>query len=351
MAGIFQSGVFSCGFDMDPSGTDILNYATGGAANSFTPYGFGYSWRLDSANHNAGILLNANLTQLYFGAAVYTAQMPATNGGIFFFNDATANSTQVSLFVSGTGQLQFYRGNGVTPIGPASSAGVINVNQWTYLEAFVLISSTVGQVIARVNNSVVITTTATLNTQNSANTWVNAPGFLNFAVGSPNACYFDDWYMLDGTGASPLSTFLGKVQCRGEAPNANSANGARNAWTPTNPQNSNYKNVGNIPYNAAQYDSDSNVSDYDMFRFPGLPGSFSSVFFVNEWMRLGVDSAGVRTVAPNVTSGGVDSLGTAVTPPAGSQLFNQVYTQDPNTSAAWAVAAAGSAELGVQLAS
>lgn len=346
---IFQGGLFTCGFDMDPAPSDLFTYIAGGASSTTTPYTFGYSWALNAVNTVTGILLNGNLTHHYMGTMFLTTNLPSSHGPMYFWNDVTANATQLSLHVNSTGQLQFYLSDsGSTTIYTASPAGTVVPGIWTYIEAFVVISSTVGQVIARVNNSVVINSPATQNTQNSANTWTNAVGFQSMSIGS-GTCYFDDWYMLDGTGSAPFNNFLGKVQCRGDAPNNNSANSARNAWTPTNPQNVNYKNNANIPYNSSEYDADSNVGDYDMFRYPALPGSFT-VFAINEWFRLGLDSAGARTVVPNVSSSGVDSAGPAITPPSGgSQLFNQIYAVDPNTSAAWTAIAAQDAELGVKI--
>jgi hypothetical protein len=217
----------------------------------------------------------------------------------------------------------------------------------------VTISATVGQVQAYLNGTQVITTAASQNTKSTTNTFVNAFQFQQSGINM----FVDDWYMLDTTGTSPLNTFLtaagGTPQCRGEAPNANSAVGGRNAWTPTNPTNVNYSNVANIPAVSTKYNADSTAGDYDMFKFPPLPSNVTTVLAVNEWAIIGLDSSGARTVELNCYSNGTDSASAAFTPAAiGSPVYyNQLLTLDPHTSAAWTVTNAGAAELGAKVAS
>lgn len=346
MAGIFQDGGFFMGFDMDPAAATIFTQsALGVGDNSDTPYSFGYAW--SNGNNTSGVLLNTNLTTLISGFRVKLGSLPATNGIIAGWFDATANGTQVTLRVTSTGSLQFYLGNTTsTPIGPASAGGLVTASNWNaWIECTVTISATVGFVECKVNGTTAITTAATQNTKNTANAWVNAFQI----VGPVNPCRFDDLYLLDTTGSSPLNTYLGPVQVRGDKSNANSAVGGRNAWTPTNPQNNNHLNVGNIPANAAQYNADSTVGDYDMFAFPSLPSNVATVLAVDEWALTLLDSAGARTVVLNCYSNGTDSPGTAFTPGATAGYQNQVSVVDPHTSAAWTVANAGAAELGLKV--
>jgi hypothetical protein len=345
VAGIFQLGAFFMGFDMDPTAAQIFTQtASGSGSSATTPYGFGYSWSL--GNNTPGILFGTNLTTVIVGFWVYpNAALPSTDYVCTFY-DATAGAIQVALRVSSTGVLQFYLGSGTgTTIGPASAAGMIVQNQGAYIEAKVTISATVGFVECRVNGTTVITTAATQNTKSTANTFVNAFQFRGFT----NPGFVDDWYMLDTTGASPFNTYLGPLQVRGDAPSAASAVGGRNAWTPTNPTNVNYTNVGNIPAVATKYNADGTAGDYDMFKFPALPANTLTVLAVDEWALLLLDSAGARTVELNAYSNGTDSPTAAFTPGTTAAYSNQVSTLDPHTSAAWTVANAGAAELGVKV--
>lgn len=344
---IFQSGAFFMGFDMDPTAAQIFSQAAAGVASTTqTPFGFGFAWQTGSSV--CGILLGTNLTTLVCGFRAFIQGSVGTSSIIASFFDATANATQVSLRLNSTGQLQFFLGSGTgTPIGSASSAGTMSGSTWAYVECTVTISATVGFVECKVNGTTVITTAATQNTKSTANTFVNA-----FQFQGTNPSYFDDLYMLDGTGSSPLNTYLSAVgmpQVREEAPNANSAVGGRNAWTPTNPTNVNFSNVANIPAVTTKFNADATPGDYDMFRFPSLPSNTATVLAINEWALLLLDSAGARTVELNCYSGGTDSAGTAFTPGATAAYANHISTVDPNTGSAWTVANAGAAELGVKV--
>lgn len=345
MAGIFQNGVWSMGFDMDPTAAQIFTQATAGIGSTAqTRSSFGYSWQ--TGGGTCGILLNTNLTSIIDGIGLYAGGSLPSTAIVKTWYDATAGAIQVALRVNSTGQLQFFLGAGTgTPIGSASTAGTILPNTWYYLECTVVISATVGFVECKVNGITAITTAATQNTKSTANAFMNAVQI----VGPTNPCYFDDWYMLDTTGSSPLNTYLGPVQVRGDAPNNNSAVGGRNAYTPTNPTNVNHSNVANIPANTSEYNADSTPGDYDMFRFPALPGSVATVLFTNLWVLTELDTSGARTVKLDTYSNGTDSATAAFSPPTGTPTYyNQVSTVDPHTIAAWTVANAGALEGGIK---
>jgi hypothetical protein len=342
MAGIFQRGVYSMGFDMSPAVAQVFTLGGSGGLSTTTPFGSGFSY---STGSFSGISFGTNLTKLIFGMRVNLA---ALSGGspFFVFYDATAGADQVNLRAFPDGHLQFCSGSSATAIGPASAAGLITASIWVYIEVSIIMSATVGFVECRLNGvtTPVISSAATLNTIPTGNAWVSG-FFLQSPTGA--ACFWDDWYMLDTTAASPLNTYLGNVQVKGDKASANSAVGGRNAYTPTNPTNVNFSNVGNAPINTAEYNADSTAGDYDMFRFPAL--SATTVLFLNEWVQIELDAAGARTVALNCYSNGTDDLGTAFTPSAGSyQLINQAEIVDPHTGAAWTVTNAQAAEFGVK---
>jgi hypothetical protein len=347
MAGIFQSGMFALGFDAEPTAAQVFTQNAIGSATATTPFSFGFAWNV-AYTPGPGILFGTNLTTVYHGVRhIGNGSLPGSSAIMFDFYDATAGASQVTLRVNSTGQLQFYLGSGTgTTIGSASAASTIVQGVWQYIEVLVTISATVGQVQCYVNGTQVITTAASQNTKSTANTFVNA-----FRFDSPSSSndFYDDWYMLDNTGSSPFNTYLGPVQVREEAPNANSAVGGRNAWTSTDANN--YQAVAHIPASASHYDADSTPGDYDMFRFPSLPSNVSTVLAVNELAVVGLDSSGARTVELNVYSNGTDGPGSAFTPAAiGSPTYYYlVQTVDPHTSSAWTVANASAAEIGVKL--
>lgn len=351
MASIFQNGAFSLGFDMQPTASNIWTQSNGSSTTytSNTPYSFGYACQFNNSNTINGIFLNTNLSTLISSYAVYFPSLPGSNMPYAGWYDMTGGGTQLNLRLNSAGTFQFFLGSGSsTAIGSPASTSIIAA-RWYYIETMTTIGSGgTGSVTLRINNATVISASS-VTTQSTGNAWTNAFQFIVGSSGGP-AFWVDDWIMLDTTGTSPLNTFLGPVQVRGDKASANSAH-SRNQFTPTSPTGSNYQNVDNVPLNAAQYNSDATVGDYDMFQFPSLPASVSTVFFLNEWAACSLDSAGSRQVALDIYSNGTDSLGTSFTPPpVGSPGYsNMVQTTDPHTGAAWMPANASAAELGMKV--
>jgi hypothetical protein len=350
---IFQNGWWATGFDMDLTAAQLFTLnQNGSAVTSPTPFSFGYSWQ---ANNLAGISFGANLTTLWNGFRYYATALPGTSGIIAQWYDVTANAVQVSLRIFADGHFQFYLGNGTgTTIGSASATGLIAINTFVHLQTKMVIgASGAGSLTLYVNGSATAAITATgVTTQSTANTWVSGFQFNSATGANYNV---DDWWMLDNSGSAPFNTYLGIIQVREEAPSANSGvTGGRNNFTPTNPTNVNWSNVGTTPAVATKYNADGTVGDWDMFVFPPLPSNVASVLAVTALALLLLDAAGARTVALNCSavSGGTptDSLGSAFTPATSATLYMQNYPLDPH-SASWTVANAGSAELGLKVAS
>jgi hypothetical protein len=359
---IFQSGLWTCGFDMQPGLSQIFTHGSSGSlVTTTTPFTFGFStsFGVGSPGFFAinGINFNGTLTTHFAGFYLLTNTMPTTNSLICQWFDITGNAAQVNLRYFNDGHLQFYSGgsSSVTTLGPASATGLIPLNTFVHIEPKVVFNATTGSVQCRINGTNVIPSTGSLNTVPTGNVWAQA---FDFVEGPAVGTFFvDDVYMLDGTGSAPFNTFLGPCQCRGDAPNANSAVGGRNAWTNTSTGSSffaNFVNVGQLGGNAnkqSDYNFDTTPGDYDMFRYPSLPSTVSNVFAVNTWSQVELDSAGIRTVSQNCYSSGTDSLGAAFTPTlTGSpSMYLSVNTTDPHTSSTWTVANAQAAELGVKL--
>lgn len=344
-SGIFYNGVWSCGFDMDPVAGEIFDITPNGSASATTPFGAGYSWTGASAQ---GKLFGVNLTHLVLGIRCQ-GPLPALGASAIILNfyDATAGASQVTLRVFGDGSMQFFLGSTTsTPIGSATGPSVFSPSTWTYLEVKLLIAaSSGGSVELRVNgNATPVITQGSVTTKSTANTWISGVILTN----ANSTWFWDDWYMLDTTGTSPLDTYLGNIRIATDV--ANGA-GAHTQFAPTTPTGVNYSNTSNIPAVTTKYNSDATPGDIDSYAFPAISGSPASVLFLNHWYMVELDSAGTRTVVPGCRSGGSDFFdSTPQTPPNGTyKRFNKPWTVDPNTSAAWTVANAQSAELSLKI--
>lgn len=357
MATIFKNGWWSMGFDMSPTGANVFNGGGSSAPNvgnsgavGNTPYLQGLSWAL--LNQFSLINLGTNLATLWTGFWVKLPSLPGTNQRILAWYDLSTTTIQCNLRVYSDGHFELCSGSGTTRITgtSASATGLIVANTWCHIQTKITIDPSAGVFQLVINDSGSHTTAISgtgLNTRTSANSWVSQLE-LNSVVTTGNT-FYDDWWMLDNSGSSPFNGFLGIIQVQGDKPSANSAVGGRNAYTPSNPQNDNHLNVGNIPATTAQFNSDNSTGDYDMFRFPSL-SSAASVLGLNVWVTIGQDAGGTHTIGIDCYSGGTDAISSAITPAAITtpSFVNQTFNVDPNTSAAWTPTNAGNAELGVK---
>lgn len=366
MAGIFQSqGVWSCGFDFLPNGAlaagGVFDQALG-ANNvnaSFARFS-GKGIQFLGNNLYLGRSLNTNLVSGIVGFGFLAAVLPgASPNAICTFYDVTAAGQQVTLAYNTSGQLGFYSVGGfpanTTPSslrGSLSASGVIIPGAYNMVELLTTIDPATGVLQCRVNQNTVVNFTG--NTRTTANSFFNRFYFGSVGNGGGGGTqYFDDLYMLDLTQASPLDTFLGNGRIQTDGPSGDSATGGLNAFTHTTPQGTDFGNCANIPANVAQYNADATPGDRMSFAFPSIVTS--KVFFLNSWMSAEQDAAGPRTLETIFRSNNVDQVGAAVTLSGGTYVHsNQASVTDPNTAALWAngsVAAAGSCEIGVEVAS
>lgn len=366
MAGIFQTqGVWSCGFDFLPNGSQVASgvfdqaNGTNNVNASFARFA-GKGIQFNGNNLYLGRSLNTNLVSGIVGFGFLATVLPgASPNAICTWYDVTAAGQQVTLAYNTSGQLGFYSAGGF-PVnagpsslrGSLSSPGVIVPGAYNFIECLVTIDPATGVLQCRVNGTAVISFTG--NTRTTANSFFNR--FYIGSVGNSGGggtLYIDDLYMLDLTQASPLDTFLGNGRLQTDGPIGDSATGGLNAFVHTTPQGTDFGNCANIPANSAQYNSDATPGDRMSFVYPSLVTS--KVFFLNSWMSAEQDAAGPRTLAPIFRSNNVDQVGTAVALSGGTYVYsNQASVTDPNTSALWAagtVGAAGSCEIGVQVAS
>jgi hypothetical protein len=250
-----------------------------------------------------------------------------------------ANGTHISLQL-GTGSLQFFRGAGSTAIGPASTI-VVPSGSFVYIEVKVLISSTVGTVECHVNGVTAIPSTGSLNTQGSTTTNITFVG-----IGGPQTTswFFDDVYVCDTLGTAN-NNFLGNTAIKCVLP---TANGTTNQWTKagSTPAATNWQSVNeNPPDDGVTLVQDATVGHIDRYTFPAITANTVAAVVVN--LRANEDAVGTRSIRAAVKSGatlgdnGVDfALNTTFTD------YQGIFETDPNTAAAWAVAAVNAAEFG-----
>jgi hypothetical protein len=358
MAGIFQNGVWTCGFDFLGTSLTAGNVfdvvsAANSVSTSFAQFSLGKGIQTP-ANGYIGRSLNTNL-QMGWGGFGYQVPNITSSAGqpqrLMTWYDTNAALAQLSLAILPQGQLQLYQvggfGSGLgavsTTIGSPSATGVIVPGSYCAIEWFYSVAASGGAITIIVNKNTVISVTG--NTQKTVNAFFN-----QIVFGSENSASFlatfDNVYLLDGTGTSPLNTFLGAWRCDTAGPNADSATSGLNAWAFTTPQGTDWGNAANIPANAAQNNSTSTVGQRMSFRFPNI--NTSKVLALNTWYSV----QGSGTVVQTYRSNSVDQASSPVAVPGSFGFLNQNSVIDPNTGQPWSsgsVASAQACESGLTL--
>ena len=257
-------------------------------------------------------------------------------------NSGTTNNV-IRLFEGGTehGRL-VYNGNGTFTLSragsiPATSASVgITNNVWYYLELAYNIHDSTGSWEFRVNGTAFIGPTSSLDTRNGGTSGVcDQINLSETAGGTQN---IDDFYYATG------SDFQGDCRVLTKLP---SGEGALSDWTPSTGTDNAALVDETAPNGDTDYVSSSTANQRDTYLYPdlGVTGTVKAVQ-VNMYARK--DDAGTRQIAPVIRQGGSNFDGTAQNLSTTFAYYWQLYTQDPNSAAAWNVAGVNSAEFGIK---
>src|ERR1700746_3464302 len=110
MAGIFQSGCWSCGFDWTSNPANIFTSFSTGTINTASARISGQGLQLANGS-NPQLAFGATLSSIIVGFAFYTNQLPSTGIELICsLGDTIGNGGQVGLLLNASGQFQFSRG-------------------------------------------------------------------------------------------------------------------------------------------------------------------------------------------------------------------------------------------------
>lgn len=285
--------------------------------------------------------LPSNYASIIVGFAYLMPAMPGSFTGIVTLDDT--NTTQIYLAVTASGAFQFYRGtpNTGTAIGSASAGGLIAPNQWHFLEIVVTIDPSAGAVALYIDQpasggTAAINSTG-LNTRTTTNSSCNQVRIGDYNVFTPS---FDDIYVLDTTGSSPLNGRLGDQRIITKMPNGV---GALTNWSVTGSA-ANWSAVNEIPPDDdTSYVSSNTAGQQDSYAMQSASITATPNFVV---VRVRKDDASAHTCQALVRSGGTVGLGTAFTVPSSYAYFDSLFVNDPNTGSPWTGSAADSTQVG-----
>lgn len=273
------------------------------------------------------------------GFAFRPTSMPGSNAQFVELRDGS--TTQVGLYFATTGVLFVTRG--VT--GLQSSTQALTLNIYHYIEIATTIHSTLGTVTVCVNGTPWITAT-NQNTQQTANAFVNA--IRLGAIGSTGfgTTDLDDVYVCDGTG-STNNTLLGDCRVDALLP---TADGSNSAWTVSTGTTHSTLVDETAPNDNTDYVSTSTAGARDSYAMADLPAMVNpTIYGIQQLSSLAKDDAGTRQVKNLLKSGATTVVGSTTHTLASSFIYyREVWETNPDTSAAWSVAAVNALEAGVE---
>jgi hypothetical protein len=259
-----------------------------------------------------------------------------------------STSAQFYAWMSADGRLNINDGN--DNLRASSAPDTLRLLNWHYVEMQWAISATVGTIIVKVNNVIVINA-AGLDLQDSSSLTTNWTEWV-FMCEANGTNWFDDLYVLDDVndGLTPSThTFLGDTRVEYLRP---TADGVHHDWTVTGGgTHANAVDKGSASNLTTPFIEDQVVGDIDTNDYSDPTIGTGVAYGVQVLLLAQKDSSGARTIAPVVRSGGgADAIGANQSPPQFQSTYGiQMYNRNPNTGVGWTIPEIAADQFGVKL--
>lgn len=282
---------------------------------------------------------------IFVGFALKIDKWPSTNQTIRFQTYVNNTTGQCIVEITDSGVFRIKRSSGGATVYTGTYTLPIGV--WHYIEFEIKIHDTTGYVTIRVDGVAVESATG-LDNQSDISSNMDRFSFGGDTAAAVN-CDFDDFYILDDSGAAPYNTFLGDCRIETLSPNAD---GTTNNFTPS--AGSNYQNVDETPGpdDDTSYNESSGVGNKDLYNMTALSELFDTVYAVMPEVYARKNDVGTRTINNVVRTGTTEDDG----PARGlgeSYAYHQgdILIQDPDTVTDWTAAGVNAAQCGLKIAS
>lgn len=218
-----------------------------------------------------------------------------------------------------------------------------------YFELKVVFHNSTGSIELRRDEEVLLTLTG----QDTINGGTGVIDRVTFGPtqNNANSQHIDDIYIMDGSGSSPYTDYLGDVHVVDLLPNGN-GNSSQFDGSDGN-STDNYLLVDD-PLNAAPVTSDyvesSTAAEKDSYTFENMPGTLDVIFGVKATMHAQKSTAGTRQGRVFTRISGTNYNGDDEYVPAfGWNGFSHLWVLNPADSAAWEDSDVNGAEFGVEV--
>lgn len=297
--------------------------------------------RLDSAGSQVTKTIANTITiGVTFALNIQAAN---TGGSVRMLLLTDTGTCQVGLGTNASQQIILFRNTTANIL--ATSVESLSQGVWHQLELKVKIDNTVGTVELRLNgNTTPIITATGLDTQQTANAFVNDIRFTTDGNGTPDFD-IDDIIFWDDTGAAPHNNFLGDARIETLQP---TGAGNTTQWAVTGAA-SNFQAVDDTtPNDDTDYVSENVSGEKDTYATGNVTGTVDTIYAVQTNLLMKKSDAGTADVQHVVRSNAVDYLSAAKTPGTSYAYSTELWLTDPDTDVAWTQSAVDAAEYGEQ---
>jgi hypothetical protein len=335
--------LFMDGFDVADYGVKYTIINSGGGYSSTVSTRFGSGRAVQRAYNATGELwrsVPASTTTICGFAFIYTNNYAGFPANFIVLSGDSSTTDHISVVTGDAMNTLWVRRGGTTLFTVAN----ITTNTWHYLELKTTINSTTGSVELRIDGVSVGTfsgNTKNGGTNNSIDTIKLGGSGNNTSITITR----DDLYILDDTGVAPYNNFLGDVRVYSLSP---TSAGSSTQWTPDS--GSNYAEVNEVPYSAANYVQSNTSGQRDTYTLADLPaGGVTTVYGVQSNVIAKRTDAGAIAVKPVIKSGATIAYGSNTPLPVADTVVSYVRAIDPATSAAWTASGVNALEAGMEV--
>jgi hypothetical protein len=242
------------------------------------------------------------------------------------------------LYVASSGQLTL-----VSDLGPSASTNFfLRPDVWNYIEVSCTLDPTAGELLININDGLALSLTG-VNT----GTGVFSRVVFNInGVGGEDNYTIDDVYITNGAG-SVETGMLGDLAVVAIRP---SGNGDESQLVNDNGNSTdNYSYINSAGYQTTTFVESPTAGDEDTYDMSALPYATGVVLGVQTVMLTNKNNTGARTFAPVIRESGTDHVGTPVYLGTGVSYQQEIFEEDPGTSAQWTIAGVNDAQFGAQV--
>lgn len=279
--------------------------------------------------------LPTNLTSIAVGISMNTNSLVDASSSIYlcqgfaFIDTSGADTNNIRVFIDGSGRVVVQRGTSTT-LG--TSAVVATAGSWVHMGVELVKHASAGTVTVYIDGVSVLALTG-------QNTSANAITRVGICIPYNAVCNIDDFYVCDS------ASWLGEARVTPLVPNADTA---QKDFTPST-GSTNYTCVDESPPSTTDYVSSSTVGAKDLYDLTDMSFTPLNILGVKLTTYAAKDDITTRTIRNTLKSGSTSANGVTKALSSTPRFFDDIWTTDPNTSAAWTKSGVDALQAGMEV--